>query len=65
MGVRPELPTDIATIDHGMLRGHVLVSENVSIRHLAFRSDGRVDDLGSLAFGSGLANISGAIGVTP
>lgn len=64
-GAGPLLPGDLATIDRGALRGHVLVSENVSVRHLAFRADGGVDDLGSLAFGEGLENISGAIGVTP
>jgi DNA-binding beta-propeller fold protein YncE len=65
MGARPMLPGDVATIDRGMLRGRVLVSENVSIRQLAFRDTGAVDDLGSLAFGSGLQNIGGAIGITP
>lgn len=64
-GARPQLPGDLAMIDRGMLRGHVLVSENVSVRHLVFGTDGSVADLGSLAFGSGLQNISGAIGVTP
>jgi len=43
----------------------VLVSENVSVRQLAFHEDGSVEDVGSLAFGDGLESISGAIGVTP
>jgi hypothetical protein len=64
-GGRPQLPGDVAAIERGALRGHVFVSENVSVRHLAFGADGTVTDLGSLAFGSGLANIGGAIGVTP
>jgi hypothetical protein len=64
-GASPKLPSDLAAIDRGALRGHVLVSENVGVRHLAFGTDGSVTDLGSLAFGSGLDNISGAIGVTP
>jgi hypothetical protein len=64
-GAAPQLPGDVATIDRGMLRGHVLVSELSSIRRLAFRATGAVDDLGSLDFGDGLDNISGAIGVTP
>lgn len=64
-GGAPQLPSDFAAIERGTLRGHVLVSENVSVRHLAFRDTGAVDDLGSLAFGSGLQNIAGAIGVTP
>jgi hypothetical protein len=61
----PLLPGDLAMIERGTLRGHVLVSENVSIRHLAFRANGDVDDLDALAFGSGLDQIPGAIGVTP
>jgi len=64
-GAPPQLPGDLATIDRGALQGRVLVSENVSVRQLAFRAGGVVEDLGSLAFGSGLHNISGAIGVTP
>jgi hypothetical protein len=65
MGASPKIPADVATIDRGTLRGHVLVAENVGVRHLAFRMSGAIDDLGSLAFGMGLENISGAIGVTP
>jgi len=64
-GGKPQLPGDVAAIHAGMLDGHVLVSENVSIRHLAFRSNGTVEDLGSFPFGAGLQNIAGAIGVTP
>ncbi|MDB4961790.1 MAG: hypothetical protein JWP01_1789 [Myxococcales bacterium] len=64
-GVRPMLPGDLATVSRGMLQGHVFVSENVSVRHLAFRASGMVEDLGSLQLGSGLDNISGVIGVTP
>jgi len=65
MGASPKIPADVAQIDRGALRGHVLVAENVGVRHLAFRMTGAVDDLGSLAFGSGLQNIAGAIGVQP
>ena len=64
-GAAPMLPGDLAMIERGDLRGRVLVSENVSVRQLQFRADGSVEDLGSLAFGSGLQNIGGAIGVTP
>ena len=64
-GAGPQLPGDVTSIERGLLRGHVLVSENVSVRHLVFGSDGSVTDLGSLAFGSGVENIGGAIGVTP
>lgn len=64
-GAAPQLPGDLVMISRGSLAGHVFVSENVSIRHLAFRQDGSVDDLGSLQFGEGLEQIAGAIGVTP
>jgi len=64
-GIKPQLPGDVAALDRGMLKGRVLVSENVSVRQLAFKPDGSVEDLGSLAFGDGLQNISGAIGVAP
>lgn len=63
-GWAPQLPGDVATIDQGQLRGHLFVSENVSVRHLAFKPDGSVVDLGSFEMGKGLANINGAIGVT-
>jgi hypothetical protein len=65
VGGSPKIPADVAQIDRGTLRGHVLVSENVGVRHLAFRETGAVDDLGSITFGMGLQNIAGAIGVTP
>ena len=64
-GGNPQIPADMVSIDRGMLRGHVWVSENTSIRHLRFTQAGAVEDLGSLAFGSGLQNIPGAIGITP
>jgi hypothetical protein len=63
--VRPMLPGDLGMISRGMLNGHIFVSENVSVRHLAFRANGMVEDLGSLQLGMGLDNIAGAIGVTP
>ena len=62
---KPLLPGDVASLHAGTLRGRVFVSENVSIRQLAFREDGTVENIGSLAFGSGLENILGAIGITP
>jgi DNA-binding beta-propeller fold protein YncE len=63
-GRNPQLPSDVATIDRGAARGNVYVSENVSVRRLAFKPDGSVEDLGSLQFGQDLRDISGAIGVT-
>ncbi len=64
-GGNPQIPADMVSIDRGMLRGHVWISENTSIRHVRFTPAGAVEDLGSLAFGSGLQNIPGAIGITP
>jgi hypothetical protein len=67
-GGKPQLPGDVATIDRGKLNGHVYVSENSAVRHLAFREDGSVVDLGSLQTGNNTGNdlqsINGAIGVT-
>jgi DNA-binding beta-propeller fold protein YncE len=65
MGAAPQLPGDVVTIDRGQLAGSVLVSELSTVRRLMFRDNGNVDDTGSLAFGDGLENIGGAIGVTP
>lgn len=59
------LPGDAVMVDRGQLNGRVLVSELSTIRQVAFRANGNVDDVGSLAFGSGLDQICGAIGVTP
>jgi len=55
----------VVTIDRGSLAGSVLVSELSSVRRLVFGATGNVDDTGSLALGSGLENVAGAIGVTP
>ena len=65
MGAAAQLPGDVVTIDRGQLAGSVLVSELSTVRRLTFRENGNVDDTGSLAFGDGLENIGGAIGVTP
>ncbi len=63
-GAAPQLPGDMATIERGSLVGNVYVSENVSVRRLAFKPDGSVVDLGSLQLGQSLRDINGAIGVT-
>ena len=65
LGGNPQIPADMVSLDRGMLRGHVWVSENTSVRHVRFTQAGGVEDLGSLAFGAGLQNIPGAIGITP
>ena len=65
VGGAAQLPGDVVTIEPGTLSGSVLVSELSNVRRLMFHSDGSVTDEGSLALGSGLQNIAGAIGVTP
>ncbi len=65
-GAPPMLPADMAPITRGALEGHVLVVELSSVRHLRFdEQPAGVTDLGSLAFGDGIDDILGAIGVTP
>lgn len=64
-GGGPALPVDMVTIDRGTLRGHVLVGEVDTLRHLAFRPNGAVEDLGQVAFDEGLDEIVGAVGVQP
>jgi hypothetical protein len=43
----------------------VLIAENVGVRQIKFAAGATVTDLGMFGFGSGLDNISGAIGVQP
>jgi hypothetical protein len=64
-GAKPELPGGAVGITAGMLRGWVLVAENLGVRRVQLNSDGSVVDLGKLSTGSGTQNIVGAIGVTP
>jgi hypothetical protein len=61
----PQIPADMVSLDRGMLRGHVWISENTSVRHVRFTQAGGVENVASLPFGSGLQNIPGAIGITP
>ncbi|MFN0251136.1 MAG: hypothetical protein ACKV2T_29950 [Kofleriaceae bacterium] len=65
LGANPQIPADMVSLDRGMLRGHVWISENTSVRQVRFTQAGDVENVGSLAFGSGLQNIPGAIGITP
>jgi hypothetical protein len=65
VGKAPALPATAVMIDRGALRGRVLVSELSGVRQVRFEQDGNITDLGPLAFGSGLQNIVGAIGVMP
>lgn len=66
MGARPELPGNAVMIEHGALRGLVLVPENLGIRRLRFAAGGAITDLGKTATGaSGFDNITGSLGITP
>ncbi len=65
VGGNPMLPGDHAAVMRGSLAGHVWVAEVTSIRHLAFRASGAVEEVDAFAFGGGVENINGAIGVTP
>jgi hypothetical protein len=65
MGKKPQLPAGAILIERGALKGTVYVAENVGIRRVRFEPAGTVTDLGIFDLGSGLENITGAIGVTP
>lgn len=62
---QPELPGKAVMIERGMLKGRVLLAENMAVRMLEFEATGTVMDLGKLEMDDGLENIVGAIGVTP
>jgi hypothetical protein len=64
MGARPQLPGGAVMIASGGLEGRVLVAENLGVRQVRFTASG-VEDLGLFSLGSGIANTTGAIGVTP
>ena len=65
MGAAPQLPSGMAMIERGALKGHVFVAEVSGVRHLVFGSAGGVTDVGSFGFPSGVENIVGAIGIAP
>jgi hypothetical protein len=64
-GPKPELPGGAVRIDAGMLRGWVLVAENLGVRRVELKADGGVVDHGKFSTGTGYVSIVGAIGVTP
>lgn len=63
-GAKPQLPGGAVLIGAGALAGRVLVGENLGVRQARFTADG-VEDLGMFSLGDGIANATGAIGVTP
>lgn len=63
-GGKPQLPGGAVRISVGPLAARVLVAENLGVRQVRFTSDG-VEDLGLFSLGTGVANSTGAIGVTP
>lgn len=66
VGKRPQLPAAAVLIDHGPLRGRVLVVETEGLRQVAFAADGSVQDLGLSALGSGdIADLVGGLGIAP
>lgn len=64
-GAEPQLPGSAVQVEVGSLRGMVLVTEVEGVRRLSFQANGTVVDHGLLAFGGGVENIPGAIGVQP
>ncbi|HEY5921900.1 MAG TPA: hypothetical protein VIV11_09535 [Kofleriaceae bacterium] len=64
-GAKPQLPGGAVMIDRGMLRGLVLVAENLGVRKVEMYAAGTIVDRGMYSLGSGLVNTTGAIGVTP
>jgi hypothetical protein len=64
-GAKPQLPGGAVMIDRGMLRGLVLVAENLGVRKVEMFAAGTIVDRGLYSLGSGLVNTTGAIGVTP
>lgn len=61
---KTELPSFASVIDRGALKGHVLVAELLMVRHLAFKPDGSIADLGAVTF-EGFSGIVGSLGVQP
>jgi hypothetical protein len=59
------LPGAAVMIERGSLTGRVLVAELSAVRQVQFGADGSVTDLGTTAFGEGLENIVGLVGVQP
>ena len=64
-GAPPQLPANGVMITAGMLRGRVLLAENVAIRQVQLGDHSAAIDHGAFASGTGVAAIVGAIGVQP
>ena len=64
-GAKPQLPGGAVMIERGALRGLVLVAENLGVREVEMFADGNIVDRGLFSLGAGVANSTGAIGVTP
>jgi len=64
-GGRPQLPGGAAMIERGSLTGLVLVAENIAVRRVRFEGGGAVTDLGATVVGTGVAAVTGSIGVQP
>jgi hypothetical protein len=64
-GAKPQLPGGAVMVDRGSLAGLVLVAENTGVRRVEMFAGGAIVDRGLFSLGAGLANTTGAIGVTP
>jgi DNA-binding beta-propeller fold protein YncE len=64
-GARPALPANLAPLERGMLRGRVLVAENLGVRQVQFEADGAIRDLGVTSTGRTGAAVVGIVGVEP
>ena len=64
-GKKTSLPTVVASVETGALKGTVLVLEVTAVRTLTFAAGGTIADKGTLDFGEGYDSITGALGVQP
>jgi hypothetical protein len=65
VGTKPQLPAGGVVIQKGMLKGMVLVAENLGVRQVQLAGEYMVTDLGLVKLGEDFESIVGAIGVTP
>ena len=62
---KPQLPSAAVVIARGLLKGRVLVAENLAVRQLQFHAGGTLSDVGLVSFGGGNSAIVGVVGVQP
>jgi hypothetical protein len=64
-GAGPQLPGNAVMVGRGTLTGRVLIAENQGVRQVQFVDGAAPMDLGLTTTGSGVAAITGALGVQP